>query len=184
MRAAIKAQTDVYSSTPRLDEGHVVDESADGVLRLADGRRALPAVSCLVRPQPGDRVLLVSGVTGEVFVLSVLTRASGQVAQLQVPGADAIHVVAPSVTLQAVDAIRLQSLRDVELTAVTGDVSVNARNLLTTVTESLIENIKQHIAHVGTYALQVKTLLRMHSQQAIVTAEQDIKVDAERISMG
>jgi hypothetical protein len=61
---------------------------------------------------------------------------------------------------------------------------LTARNLFTTVSESLVQNVRNYIGQAEQYLLDVRQVLRMHGKQASVTAEQDVKIDAERISMG
>jgi hypothetical protein len=86
--------------------------------------------------------------------------------------------------LSADDSIALRALHDVEVSAATGVLRLNGRNLFATVQDSLVQNVGNFIGKAGHYLLEVKQLLRLHSQQTVITAEQDVKVDAERISMG
>ncbi len=169
---------------PLWHEAVVVEETLDGAWQLDDGALAHIAVSCLVRPQIGDRVLTVACANGNRFVLAVLTRTENSAAHIEVAGVSELTLQAPRLAIQASETLSLQSLHDVDVTAVAGDVAVSGRNVLTTVREALIDNARHYIAQLDTFAVQVKTLLRMHGQQAIVTAEQDVRVDGERISLG
>lgn len=177
---AVKQKT--WPAAPALYEARVVDLTDDGQVRLDDGGIALVAASCLVRPENGDRVLAVALDGGMCFVLSVLTRAA-TVARLEVAGATAVTLTAPALTLAATEGLRMQSLHDVDITAA-GNVCVAARNLVQTATASLVQHVKHCVMHAGTYALQVGTLFRMHGKQALITAERDVKIDAERINLG
>lgn len=170
--------------TAQCAEAFVTEELDDHAYRLDDGTRAAAAASCLVRPRRGDRVLAAACGSGGVYVLAVLERAAGQPAELGVPAADEVTLAAPRVTLRATERLQMQSLRDVDVTAVAGDVSLTGRNLLVTASEAIIENMRHYIGRAGAFALQVQSLLRLHGRQAFVTAQEDVKVDAERINLG
>lgn len=173
----------MFPYAPTLADSEVREALPNGVFRLDDGSSVRVAASCLLRPQVGDRVLLAAVSAGDAFILAVLER-NGASAQLEVAGVQQLQLSAPQVQIAATEAIEMKSLCDIELTAATGKLSLNARHLLTTVSDTLIENVKQYIAHVETYALKARAMLRMHSRDAIVTADKDVKIDAERISMG
>ncbi len=67
---------------------------------LEDGRTARLGASCLLRPEPGDRVLAWSGGDDGCWVLAVLQRTDAQAAAvLAMPGAVAIE--APRIALAA-----------------------------------------------------------------------------------
>ena len=173
------------SPTPLLGfEGRIVERLADGRLRLDDGTLAETALGCLLQPEVGDRVLYTTSKTGDAFILQPLAREKVERARLTVPGAHGLDLHQPSVRISATDEINLRSLKDLEATAATGTLRLNAHNLFTTVSETLVENARHHIAQVGNYAMKVRELLRIHGRQGIVTAEKDLKMDAERISMG
>ena len=89
-----------------LTEGEVATWSeAAGV--LVDGRSARLGASCLLLPEPGDRVLLWRGETGDRCVLAVLERpGSAPAAVLAAPGPLAIR--APRLTFGA-QAVHLQA---------------------------------------------------------------------------
>ena len=168
---------------PSWSEARVAAELGAGRYRLDDGRAAAQAASCLVQPMVGDRVL-AAGCGGECYVVHLLARSDGAQACLAVPGAHTLAIRQAQIDLSATERVAIRSLRDVEVTATAGTLSLNARNLFTTVTESLVENARHYVGQMGQYLLGVKSLLRLHGEQALVTAEKDIKVDAERISMG
>ena len=72
--------------------------SARDGLRLESGARAAIAPSCLVRPEPGDRVLVWRTLEGAI-VVAVLARASGRV--LAVGSESGIRLEAPRIALRA-----------------------------------------------------------------------------------
>jgi hypothetical protein len=150
---------------------------------LNDGRMARQALSCLIRPEVGDLVL-TSICQNDTYILHILQRNELQQAQLSVPGITSLHIEQEQLSLAASDSIALRALNNVELTAASGVLSLTARNLFTSVQDSLVQNVGHFIGKAEHYLLEVKQLLRLHSQQALITAEEDVKVDGERISMG
>ncbi len=164
--------------------GHVAVVHDESTVLLSDGRYARVAVSCLLRPQPGDRVALTDLGRDEVYVHAILERESAQPANLQVPGAESITLSGPRLSLAASESLHVQSLQDIELAAAAGAVSIAAPHVAITAVDSLVQSAKQWLASVGACTLQVRSLMRLHGQQAIVTAEKDMKLDAERISVG
>lgn len=171
--------------TPELfwAESQVSQCLAPGHYRLSDGRLAQQAASCLLTPEPGDGVLLVQAPSGR-YITQVLWRNQSARAQLSVPGAQVLAIAQGSVELNGTQQIALRSLGDVELTSAHGAVSLNARHILSSAAETMVHNAQHLVTHVQHFVLQVTQLLRVHGRQALITAEQDMKLDAERISLG
>lgn len=165
-----------------ISEGQITAQIEEGLYRLEDGRCARQALSCVITPAAGDEVLIYEG--EENFVLSVLARRALDEAQLSAPGARTLSIRQARVEVNATEHAALRSARDLELTAASGTLALNARNLFTTVTESLVENVRHYVGRFAQYLLEAKGLMRMHGTQALLTAQKDIKIDAERISMG
>ena len=151
---------------------------------LDDGRMARQALSCIVTPEVGDRVLAAAGRDGTPYIVHILQRGNLETAQLSVPGAQRTVLQQNQLALCATEQLALRSLQDVEVSAAGGVLALNARNLFTTVNESLVQNVRNYVGKAEQYLLEVKQLLRLHGQQTLITAEKDVKVDGERISMG
>lgn len=155
----------------------------DGGCLLGNGARAVRAVSCLVELRAGDCVLAVAGADGRWHVLHVLAREAGGVAQISVQDADALAIRQQRVSLHAVDQLELACAGDASLTSAR-TLSINARTLFCTVAGALVEQAAHYVGRMGQYLLDARELLRLHGQHALITAERDVKVDGERISMG
>lgn len=159
---------------------------ADAMYRLSDGRMALQAASCLLVPEQGDTVVLLYTSSG-LYVTNVLVRSAlpdgcGR-AQLSVRGASTLAIVQPQLEVTCTGPIALRTLGDIDLTAA-GTVAVNARHFFASVAETLVQNAQHLVTHAHCCVLQVASLLRVHGRQTLITAEQDMKLDAERISLG
>jgi hypothetical protein len=151
---------------------------------LNDGRVARQALSCLITPEVGDRVLTTMCQDDAPYILHILHRTNLEQAQLSAPGVSQLALRQDRISVGASDSISLHALRDIDISAATGVMRINARNLFTTVNESMVQNVRNYIGKAEQYLLEVKQLLRLHGQQALITAEKDVKVDGERISMG
>jgi hypothetical protein len=158
--------------------------------RLYDGRLALQAMSCLLTPEPGDLVVVLHGVSG-LFITHVLLRPQSSPdavgvarAELSVPGAQVLAITQPGFELACSREIALRCLGDMELTSAGGAVTVNARHFLASVTETMVQTAQHLVTRVEHCVMQASAMLRLHGRQALLTAEDDMKLDAERISLG
>ena len=93
--------------TGSLADGEVVTW-AETHGTLADGRAVRLGASCLLRPAPGDRVLVWSGEDGTRWILSVLKRREEEPAVVATPGpltikASRVAMTAPAVHIHAED---------------------------------------------------------------------------------
>lgn len=167
---------------PAWDCAEVSHDLAAGRFRLADGRCAEQAYSCIVTPQPGDRVALLAA-DGTLYIVHVLARPQPSRALLSVPGAQALAIAQPRLELAATEQLALRSLGDVEVAAAQS-VALAGRNVQACASETLVQHGAHVVTHAQHFVLQVAALLRMHGQQALLTAEHDLKLDAERISLG
>jgi len=183
---ATAAKASLVQPEVRLASAVVTIVFEDGLCLLEDGRRARRACSCLVEPCAGDRVLVAGEAAGpgSCHVLHVLERRAGMTAHLSVPEASDLALRQRRLSLHAVDGLDLGCAGDVSLTAANGTLSLSGRNLFATVTDSIIEQAAHYVGRVGQFLLDAGGLLRLHGEQALITAEHDVKVDAERISMG
>jgi Protein of unknown function (DUF3540) len=154
----------------------------DASFRLSDGRLARQALSCLITPEAGDQVVVLDCATG-IFISHVLQR-QGLRAQLAAPGMQTLAITQPSVAIHAKDALALRSLGDIELTSAQGSLAFSARHVLTSASETLVQNAQHLISHAQYCVLQIAALLRMHGKQTLITGDQDMKLDAERVSLG
>jgi len=150
---------------------------------LDNGRLARRAPSCLLQPQAGDQVMAL-GLGDDTHIVHVLQRSRDGTAQLSVSRASSVALRQDEILLDCRRRLRLRSLGDAEVTAATGTLSLQGRNIFAHGVDSLVQQSSHWIARMGHALLEASELLRLHSRQALVTAERDMKIDAERISMG
>lgn len=183
----ISVQTTVDSasrSAPALARATVAEACGPGRFRLDDGRLARGSLSCLLQAQKADDVLVWESGEGECYILSILDRAAGSNARLSVPGADEVTLEAPRVGVQAESLIRLVSLQNVELYAAAGQLAAVASTINLSALDNLIQSAAQCLGQYETLLLEAKGLARLHSRQMLLSAQEDMRADAQRISMG
>ena len=164
-----------------LYSGVVSGEGQDCWL-IDETLQAQRAMSCLVEPERGDRVLYV--LTGDVaFVLAVLSGTRVEQTTLSTPGRTALSVRSKHLQLLGEQSLQLLSRGEMALRAL-GALEFTARHCFITVAESLIQLAREHMILARQVSLQADELLRSHGHHQIITAREDVKIDAERISMG
>lgn len=155
---------------------------APGTWRLADGRAVTQALSCLIAPEAGDQVLVLQA-GDRAYITHVLARTSDR-ARLNVPGIEQLAIEQASLRLEAAATLDLRCGGDVTLTSLQGSIAVSARHFLASIAETLAQQARHVVTHAGHCVLQASALLRVHGRQALITADQDVKVDAERVTLG
>lgn len=205
---------------PELVSATVVEDrendwvlARDGWTEMAAGR----AVSCLLVPRVGDRVL-AAAVENKWYVLHVLERVSGrrkcQIAldegvvlsadtgRLTVAAKGGISVVTPATANILASHIWLHAgtgesrfgrwkCRGDSFQADVGAVKLNAVSVETTA-DRLVQRLKNCYRRVsdldrtwaGQLVYTVKNVLSLRGKHSVVTAEQELKLDGERIHMG
>lgn len=199
---------------PRLNETHVAALrdatilAADPLTIDLDGNptAAVPAVTCLVAPEPGDRVLIASLGSGPV-VLAILARTRPGPVTLQ--NAHGIALNAPALTLQATETLALRApdatVEAENLTLQTGTTNLISRTatILADTLRTLAGRLDQVATSLTTHAetrtavvtaidtlearavhTEVETTLTIQASAAIVMGDGDIRMDATRIAFG
>ena len=188
-----------------------------GVLTEAGEYRAKRAVSCLLEPEAGDTVALLTTQAGACYVTAVLEREAGAAGRIVVEGDLEIQAASGQITLAAQEGVNLLASKEVSISA--GGLRVNAREgnlaletiaLLGSFVTAEIEKIKVTAGSLDQvldrFSQRVKRSFRkveeldqvkaehidyaarssmsLHAQNALVTAEELVKVDGEQIHVG
>ena len=167
---------------------------------VADGNglvRALRAASCLIDPQPGDRVL-VSVAQGEAYILAVLNGAAETridvAGTLTIASGTGLSLEAPRISTKAEEAeyrfARL-SVTSLRLDSTLEIAKLTAERLHTMATDILAEigNSVRRVAgldHVsaGQIDQRAKDTASLHGRFTSVTADKDVRIDGDQIHMG
>ena len=167
------------------------------------------ALSCLVTPELGDRVLAAAEGQRH-FVLSVLERAELRRAELSLPAADAaMTLAAGEIELSAGRRIRHKA-PEIRLEANTMGLFARSLSLVGnllnflgdrlhssvsqqhTVADQIATKARQRVTvvdgtdvqKIGALSQSVDTTAAITAEAAIVTTRKDLRLDGERISMG
>jgi hypothetical protein len=151
---------------------------------LDSGQLARRAPSCLLQAQAGDRVATLTLADDSVFIVHILERSATASALLSVAECRSVALHQEEIVLSSQRRLALRSLGDTEITAATGTLALQGRNIFATAADSLVQQSGQWIARMGHALLEASDLLRLHGKQTLLTADKDVKIDAERISMG
>ncbi len=111
-----------------LEEATVIGAGNDNWIIQSDSGtyRARQAVSCLVLPEIGDRVLSAALSSGESSILAILRRDSSDSTQLRFPG---------SVDIQAADSVRIVANDNIDALCA-GKMNLDAHELTQHATDS------------------------------------------------
>jgi hypothetical protein len=201
----------VIQSEPSLTNGHVLALCGQryAVSTKRGEVRAEPAAGCLLKPEPGDLVLLsLDG--ADIFILSVLRRALGREdAEMDFPGALALRTRG-DIRLLADGDLSAAASRSMTFYAETAEAHFGEATLVSrvarataktlavmaeameTVAASLTQRLKNSVRLVeeheevqaGSSRLLVENTLTVHAKNALHVAEDVVKIDAGQVHLG
>lgn len=172
----------------------VISYLDDNVYVIDDKLSAQQALSCLIKPAMGDKVLYCAQ-GDECWILAVLCSTNQNKSkdqdnieqnsrEIALPNRAPIQMNTRKFTVNASEQIDMNSMGDINLNSVMGKLSMSAKRCYQTIQDSFIQ-LAKHIVHRGEYIdHQAEKLLKTHAAQHLMTADNDIKIDAERINMG
>jgi hypothetical protein len=142
--------------------------------------RAEVAQSCLLAPNPGDRVLVVHA-GEEAYVLSVLKRGQGGETAIELGDDVTLHVSDGRLRVLAEQAIELKTRRMRFLAeafdTIAGRIYQRAVNFLRR-TDELDRVEAKNIDR------KAEQLLHHHAENAVTTAEKLVKIDGSQVHVG
>ncbi len=179
----------------------VTDSQA--LITLPDERRlhARQAASCLLAPAIGDRVLAYV-CDEEAYILNVLERDQSLPAQVMAPGASEMKICATGRLELTAPHVRLTSKRLTilsDMVAQTGrqlvanfsktfetivDKVVSARSITTSAQIRTSSIRETDTVHAGVLVENIDSVATQNSEISMVTAKEDVRLDAKRVSVG
>ena len=145
--------------------------------------KARQALSCLLVPQPGDTVLYwFDG--DQAWVLNVLSAKQSDGREISLPQQQDLRINSKNLVLNASDKITVNALNEFNINVALGKINQCARSMYQMVQQSFVQLTKHYINKSEYLDLQAEKLLKSHATQQLITAEKDIKMDADRINMG
>lgn len=199
------------SSPIKLALGEIKGYAQPYYLVLADSslRRAVRSAGCLLEPEIGDRILILITNLEAAYILHVLERGHQKApARLSVESPE-LQLLAPSMAITARDSIaftasqvNLEAVRGHAkfgefsffgglLIAQAGRIKLLARFLETTA-ERMLERLKRsyrQVEHfeekrIGRWRVLVEDIFHLSSRDTTLKAEDQVKIDAEKIHLG
>lgn len=194
---------DLWTSALRAGETGLLAETAEGALPVK------PAPSCLVLPLPGDMALL-HGQGAQAVILAILARAPGQGTTLAPTDGETLSLRARSIALEASERLTARAplgefdLARATLRSATALLLAGTATLAASLLRGAAQRIEQSAEHIVTLAGRRTTRVRGEDMldagsslstvetlslsrsggSTIMTARQDLRVDAERIGLG
>ena len=166
-----------------------IDETGDYLVQQASGEiwQCRRAVSCLVKPQIGDSVMVCGASTGDLFVLAVLEQANEAQVQLDVPADLVLSVPHGNLHLETQGILRAKAGQqlsfqtdDLLVNAETGDVQVGSLRFVgraVTSTVAVLKHMGQRLEQmVDRFTQSARTSTRVVQEQDTLRAGQ---VDAQ-----
>jgi hypothetical protein len=188
-------------STPGLVRGVVQSQGTAGVLVALDQGcviEARRAAGCLLRPEPGDTVLVHAPEAGEAYLLCVLEKAAGAAVldasqDLRIQAAGRLELAAPEVRLHGkagrFDFLGLDLLVGA-LTTKAGSISSVAAAVdsrvgdLTQTIRLAVRQVETEVVRAGGIRQFIRDRFLVRSGQTTIIAQDDVTVDAKKINLG
>lgn len=165
--------------------------------------RARRAFSCLVAPEPGDRVWVAGSHAGDVYVLAVLERPGSADARITGEGNLTLELRSGRLCLAATQGVDLVSRETVSVTsqriearAHEGHLFVGRLLMIGEALDATLERISQTVRRCYRRVRDLDSLragqidyasqgnLRLHGENTLMTARQLVKADGEQIHIG
>lgn len=199
----------IEPETVHQEIGTVVSNEA-GALRVSSSAgtfAAKRALSCLVEPEPGDRVILAVPPVGDLYLLAILERESAGVTlkvegpltvttddKLVLEGREQLSLAtrrfdvragAARFVLGAVELIARAADAKLEVTKLVSDaVDVVSERLMTRTKRSYRFVEELDVTRARDVDVRAEETLHVRGKNALMSAEQLYKVDAEQIHLG
>lgn len=151
------------------------------------------AVSCLVPPSAGDRVLTAEAL-GETFILAILERPGAEAQPLRITSDVGIELVAPHISLRSgvvdivSDALNMVGNAYNSLfrrsKRIIGAETVIAKSTTLHAGDRVSVIAQADVQQAGILSQTVEGPLAVSSRTAVITAAADIRLNGERINVG
>lgn len=132
------------------------------------------AVSLLVRPIIGDTVAFVL-VKEDVYVIDQILMRDSKDNMIDIESDRKMQWQAPEISIQAQNSVEIAALNN---------VSVTAKHLVQSSQKSLVQRSENLMMHAEYLSASADCVMNLIAQQQLLIAEEDVRIDGNRISMG
>ncbi len=176
-----KLRTNSSLMLGNLEYGQVTQCSKD-IITLDDELSAKPADSLGIELEQGDIVAFLR-TDGDNFIVSLLKAAPRDDAVLAYRFAPHLKLNAGKIELNASTSVALKSMHEISLETCK-NVRISCRNLVQNAFESTVMITRQWVQNCRSGSIKADELLHCDAGSQIITADRDLRLDAERINMG
>ena len=171
------------SETVCLLKERVVSSVGENKFLLRSGEIAKRAFSCIVMPEIGDEVLYTND-GSEHLILQILSRHSKSECAISPLGNSEMTVTAKVFSVNALKKIEFRSFGDFKIDVPIGKLVMNVEDLFQIARKSFVQLGEQLLTKAKNWHIRTEGSLVSDSDNHIITAKRDIRIDAERINMG
>lgn len=177
------SETDnTYMSPTEVKASELIAELESGVYLDDGGNTCKRAVSCLIKPKIGDKVMTFSS-DGVAWVFAVLERRETDTLSIDV-GDACLKVSAAGIDIESSRGMALSSFKDIEMNSWTGDFYVTCLSMFEVVRDNMVTTARHLIQKSLNASVTVEESMIVQSENHIINAGSDIHIDAKRINMG
>lgn len=201
--------------TPIHVLGHLVGSTPDGQWKVTDESGATwtcrRAASCLLRPEPGDTVMVSGPDRYRLYLIAVVEKADPSASRIEAAGDVTLTAMTGGcVSLESSSELRLHGGRMLNMTASKASCAVTEMDFSAQTTEAsvghlrffgkAIESVVDRMVQMARTALRIvdetdqlraghvdheaKETVRVHGRHTVVTGQDLVKVDSAQIHMG
>jgi len=201
--------------TPIHVLGHLVGSTPDGQWKVTDESGATwtcrRAASCLLRPEPGDTVMVSGPDRYRLYLIAVVEKADPSASRIEAAGDVTLTAMTGGrVSLESSSELRLHGGRMLNMTASKTSCAVTEMDFSAQTTEAsvghlrffgkAIESVVDRMVQMARTALRIvdetdqlraghvdheaKETVRVHGRHTVVTGQDLVKVDSAQIHMG
>ncbi len=171
-----------YMSPAEVKASELIAELESGVCLDDGGTTCKRAVSCLINPKVGDKVMTFSS-DGVAWVCAVLERRETSTLSIDVGDASLV-VSAAGIDIASSRGMILSSFKDIEINSWTGDFYVACLSMFEVVRDNMVTTARHVIQKSLNVSVTVEESMIMQSENHIINAGSDLHIDAKRINMG
>ena len=140
---------------------------------IDDHFSAQSAVSLLVKPEAGDLVEFMPYQNDNYIIVQILQRTEGCKTIIQ--STHDVCWIAPKVSIQAQDALELAALNC---------VSISGDNVVQSAQQSSVQRAQTMVLNAEYLSASADTVMNLTAKQQMLIAEEEVRIDGERINMG
>lgn len=134
---------------------------------------ATKAVSLLVNPEISDQVGFVE-LNGKYVITQLLTRSEKQ-QKVTLQSEQSVQWIAPNLSVKALDSVELVA---------SNNVTMMANSLVQNGLNSMIQQSEHLLQQANQFSANATGVMHLNGKQQIITAEDDVRIDGERINIG